>query len=160
MTFYHRRKPWHHKPIRNTLKIPMPTNTARKVRSALLPRVQQLVKGGIVPKPLWLDAALAHPPPVAHKYRWGKPVKFEWRDEDRLRRIWQRRTAAPVAPDTTLSAAAALQVPQGWISATRTGATTCMHASRMVRSHGSRPVQGKCRGGLVRGLGRALTLVR
>ena len=86
------RKWWMNKPFRNTMGVvPKPHLSSRTVRTDLVPRVEQLVAGGAIPKPVWLDAVLAHPPPLAHRFSGERPVRFEWREEDRLRRIWQRR---------------------------------------------------------------------
>ena len=87
-----RRKWWMTKPFRNWMGVvPKPLRTQRTVKLELVPRVEQLVAGGAIAKPLWLDAVLAHPPPVTHKFSGERPVRFQWREDDRLRRIWQRR---------------------------------------------------------------------
>lgn len=86
------RKKWMLKPFRNWPGIvPKPLMSQRRVKIGLLPRVQRLVAGGAIPKPLWLDAVLAHPPPFEHLMSGEPPRKLEWREDDRLRRIWQRR---------------------------------------------------------------------
>jgi hypothetical protein len=107
------------KPVRNWRGIvPKPLSSSRAVRVDLLPRTQRLVAGGVIPKPLWLDAMLAHPPPVEHKYTGERPVRFQWREEDRLRRTWQRRNpAASMHPkvlfvdESRLPAGSALEHP-------------------------------------------------
>lgn len=90
------RKWFQPKPERNRMGVvPTVIETGRHIKVDLIPRVERLVQGGIIPKPVWLDAARAHPPPLHHK--WSDPVKptrFEWREEDRLRRTWQRRNPA------------------------------------------------------------------
>jgi hypothetical protein len=86
------KKWWQSKPYRNWPGVvPKPMLTGRRIRSELLPRVQQQVRGGVISKPLWLDACLAHPPPLDHKFAGEKPTRFQWREEDRLRRTWQQR---------------------------------------------------------------------
>lgn len=86
------RKPWMMKPFRNWMGVvPKPLRSSRKFSLELVPRVERLVAGGAMAKPLWLDAVLAHPPPLTHKFSGERPVRFEWREEDRLRRVWQRR---------------------------------------------------------------------
>lgn len=57
----------------------------------MLERVSALVKGGVMHKPLWFDAMLAHPPPV--KVKGPKPIRLQW-DDDRLRNIYLRRNPA------------------------------------------------------------------
>ena len=42
----------------------------------LVPRVDNLIKGGVIPKPLWYDAVLAHPPTLEHKVQGIKPQRF------------------------------------------------------------------------------------
>ena len=86
-----KRKPWMEKPFRNWQgKIPMPLGgSPRHVKVDLVPRVMNLVAGGVIAKPVWLDAVMAHPPPVNTGGQ--RPVRLEWREDDRLRRIWQRR---------------------------------------------------------------------
>ena len=82
---------WMPKPYQNRRGvIPKPLyGSPRRIKEDLLPKVENLVIGGAIPKPLWLDAARANPPPP--KIAGRKPEKFEWREEDRLRRVWQRR---------------------------------------------------------------------
>lgn len=83
------------KPYRNWKGIvPKAVVGGRKITIPLVPRVQNLVQGGVIAKPVWLDAVLALPPPTEHKFGGPKPVRFEWREEDRLRRVWQRRNPA------------------------------------------------------------------
>ena len=94
MPFYkgRSRPKWFPKPIRNTAGlVPKPITTGRKIKTELVPRVDNLIKGGVIPKPLWYDAVLAHPPTLEHKMAGPRPKRFEWREEDRLRRVWQRR---------------------------------------------------------------------
>ena len=94
MPFYkgRSRPKWFPKPIRNTAGlVPKPITTGRKIKTELVPRVDNLIKGGVIPKPLWYDAVLAHPPTLEHKMGGPRPKRFEWREEDRLRRVWQRR---------------------------------------------------------------------
>ena len=86
------KKWWQKKPFRNTMGVvPKAIVTGRTITHQLLPRVERLVAGGVIPKPLWLAAAHAHPPPLEHKFMGPRPQRFEWREEDRLRRTWQRR---------------------------------------------------------------------
>jgi hypothetical protein len=86
------KKWWHRKPQRNWPgMVPKVLLTGRRVQTPLLTRVQSLVKGNIIERPVWLDAALAHPPSMLHLLKGEKPTKLAWREEDRLRRIWQRR---------------------------------------------------------------------
>ena len=63
----------------------------RKVRMKLMERVGRLVKGGVIPRPVWYDAALAHPPPL--KLRGDKPHELTF-PSDELRRTWLRRNPA------------------------------------------------------------------
>ena len=63
----------------------------RKVRMKLMERMGRLVKGGVVPRPVWYDAALAHPPPL--KLRGEKPEELTF-PSDELRRTWLRRNPA------------------------------------------------------------------
>ena len=87
-----RRKAWMQKPCRNWMGIvPKPLRTPRRNHLELLPRVERLVAGGAIPKPVWFEAVMAHPPPLQNKFRGDRPIRLEWREEDRLRRIWQRR---------------------------------------------------------------------
>ena len=88
-----RRKKHADKPVRNIRGwIPKEIMTGRKVKVPLVPRVENLIQGGIVPKPLWYEAVRAHPPSFENKVAdIVKIQKFEWRDDDRLRRIWQNR---------------------------------------------------------------------
>ena len=70
MPFYkgRSRPKWFPKPIRNTAGlVPKPITTGRKIKTELVPRVDNLIKGGVIPKPLWYDAVLAHPPTLEHK---------------------------------------------------------------------------------------------
>ena len=62
--------------------------SGRVVRRHLLQRVGSLVKGGVIPRPLWFDAMLAHPPPPP--LRLPKPHKITFAEDD-LRRTWLRR---------------------------------------------------------------------
>ena len=84
---------WLPKPYQNRRGvIPVPLfGNPRKNKIPLIPKVQNLVQGAVIPKPLWLDAALAHPPPPPVPKGSKKPQKFQWREEDLLRRTWQRR---------------------------------------------------------------------
>lgn len=75
-------------PLRNRRPIPDPTSVARVVKISMVDRVASLVKGGVMHKPLWFDAMLAHPPPPPVKP--VKPMRLEW-EEDRLRRVYLRR---------------------------------------------------------------------
>ena len=84
------RKWWMKKPLRNQPGI-VPKRAGRRIVVDLLPRVQQLVSGDVIGRPVWLDAALAHPPPSAHKRKSERPLQLSWSEEDRLRRVWQRR---------------------------------------------------------------------
>lgn len=68
--------------------VPLPLVRNRVVKTKMLDRVSQLVKGGVIPKPLWYEAMLAHPPPP--KMQAEKPKRIEF-PEDRLRRVWLRR---------------------------------------------------------------------
>ena len=72
---------WHH-------QIPRVIVTGRKVKKSLLERVDRLVRGNVVPKPLWFDVALAHPPPSTFRAKKPKALHFP---EDELRRVWLRR---------------------------------------------------------------------
>lgn len=74
--------------------VPLPLVRNRVVKTKMLDRVSQLVKGGVVPKPLWYEAMLAHPPPL--KMQAEKPKRIDF-PEDRLRRVWLRRN-----PESTM----------------------------------------------------------
>ena len=78
-------------PRRNPLPIPRVVRSGRVVRRHLLQRVGSLVKGGVIPRPLWFDAMLAHPPPPP--LRLPKPHKITFAEDD-LRRTWLRRNPA------------------------------------------------------------------
>ncbi len=55
-------------------------------------RVERLLRGKVIPTPLWYDAMKAHPP--AERYtRTSKPRMMEF-PEDRLKRVWLRRNPA------------------------------------------------------------------
>ena len=72
--------------------VPKPLLSPRQIKVPLLPRVERLVNAGVVPRPPWLDVAIAHPPRSEDKMIDGKkPARLEWREEDLLRRTWQRR---------------------------------------------------------------------
>ena len=77
----------------------LPVERRRVVTKPLVERVSQLVKGGVIPKPLWYDAMLAHPPPP--KVRAAKPRRLEY-PEDRLRRVWLRRNPEATMHPKTL----------------------------------------------------------
>ena len=71
---------------------PSPTNSSRKVKLPLMERVERLLRGKVIPTPLWYDAMKAHPP--AERYtRTSKPRMMEF-PEDRLKRVWLRRNPA------------------------------------------------------------------
>jgi len=87
-----KRKAFMSKPVNNMRGlIPRPIITGRRIRTELVPRVANLIAGGVMAKPLWFDAVLAHPPPLDQRVSGPRPQRFEWRDEDRLRRTWQNR---------------------------------------------------------------------
>eukprot|EP00316_Scyphosphaera_apsteinii_P005979 CAMPEP_0119338930 /NCGR_PEP_ID=MMETSP1333-20130426/97225_1 /TAXON_ID=418940 /ORGANISM="Scyphosphaera apsteinii, Strain RCC1455" /LENGTH=278 /DNA_ID=CAMNT_0007350351 /DNA_START=10 /DNA_END=846 /DNA_ORIENTATION=+ len=70
--------------------IPLTKNLvrSRKVKMVLMERVERLVRGGAIPRPLWYDIALAHPPPMKFKAKKKNQLTFP---EDELRRAWLRR---------------------------------------------------------------------
>ncbi|EOD09845.1 hypothetical protein EMIHUDRAFT_105569 [Emiliania huxleyi CCMP1516] len=68
-----------------------PTLTGRKVRTTLMSRVERQQRGNVAPRPLWFDAALAHPPPP--KFQLDRPPDLAF-PEDELRREWLRRNPA------------------------------------------------------------------
>ena len=77
-------------PIRNRLPAyPSIIETGRKVKLPMFTRVTNLVKGGVIPKPLWYDAMRAHMPPLKLQ-KDAKPMRLEW-EEDRLRKVWLKR---------------------------------------------------------------------
>lgn len=78
-------KKWH---VPRGLK---PMVSGRKVRTTLLQRVERLVEGNVIPRPVWYDAALAHPPPPRLQVDRPKNLVFP---EDELRREWLRRNPA------------------------------------------------------------------
>mmetsp|Transcript_46554 Transcript_46554/g.101141 ORF Transcript_46554/g.101141 Transcript_46554/m.101141 type:complete len:270 (-) Transcript_46554:345-1154(-) len=82
---------------RGTVKnIPLPKApfNPRKIKIPLLPRVQKLVEGKVIPPPVWYEAALAHPPPLSYKVGKSKELRFP---EDDLREKFMRRN-----PSTTM----------------------------------------------------------
>jgi len=78
-------KKWH---VPRGLK---PILGGRKVRTTLMERVERLVNGNVIPRPVWYDAALAHPPPP--RVQLDRPQKLAF-PEDELRREWLRRNPA------------------------------------------------------------------
>jgi len=77
-------------PAEDKWHVPMTkvVRSGRKVRTVLMERVERLVRGNVIPKPVWYDVALAHPPPL--KFKEPKPRKLTF-PEDELRRTWLRR---------------------------------------------------------------------
>jgi len=67
-------------------------DTRRKIRTTLMERVERLVRGNVIPRPVWYDAALAHPPPQKG-LKLDRPQKLAF-PEDELRREWLRRNPA------------------------------------------------------------------
>lgn len=87
-----RRKKIAAKPLRNKRGfLPMLFGTGRRIKEELVPRVENLVAGGVIAKPIWFDVMNAHPPTFEHRVKAQKPHRFEWREDDRLRRTWQHR---------------------------------------------------------------------
>jgi len=83
-------KRWH-QPLRNRVPLPKLSSNSRVVNVSMMERVTSLVKGGVMHKPLWYDAMLAHPPPK--KAKAPRPMRLEWED-DRLRRLYLARNPA------------------------------------------------------------------
>jgi len=79
------------KPIGNRLPMPRVIVSGREVKVSFMERVNSLMRGSIIPKPIWYDAIMAHPPPM--KLKGEKPVRLQW-EEDKLRRTWLRRNPA------------------------------------------------------------------
>ena len=77
-------KGWH-------VQMPKCLDTSRVVKRSLMERVGMLVKGNVVPRPIWYDVALCHPPPSKIRLKKPKPLSFP---EDELRRTWLRRNPA------------------------------------------------------------------
>ena len=78
-------------PLRNRLPVPMPVSQSRKVKMGMIERVSTLIKGGIIHKPLWYDAVMAHPPP--EKIKGQKPFRLTF-DDDKLRSVYLKRNPA------------------------------------------------------------------
>lgn len=51
-------------------------------------RVERLVRGSVIPAPLWYEAAKSHPPPLKTASNKPKVLSFP---EDELRRVWLQR---------------------------------------------------------------------
>merc|ERR1740117_48401 len=63
----------------------------RKIQMCLMERTERLIKGGIMARPVWYDAALAHPPPPQFHSKAPKELTFPLEE---LRRTWLRRNPA------------------------------------------------------------------
>jgi len=70
----------------------------------MIARVNMLVKGGVMHKPLWYDAMMAHPPPL--QVRGPRPMRLQF-DDDNLRRVYLRRN-----PSATLKPKALFLDPE------------------------------------------------
>ena len=89
---------WIAKPMQNQRNmVPKPLFQSRNMEVPLLPRVTRLVQAGVIPRPLWLDTAIAHPPPIDSAKPKRNPTRLAWRDDDLLRRMWQRRNPQEAA---------------------------------------------------------------
>jgi hypothetical protein len=69
-----------------------PFLTGRKIKTTLMGRVDMLLRGKLIPRPLWYDAALAHPPGLRINPI-NKPQAITF-PEDELRHEWIRRNPA------------------------------------------------------------------